>query len=92
MVLHFLRGWEDEAHIVYETLKDKFPKGNAGHPIFQFATVFFDEFKKSGDASYACKKVIEHVGSEDLDYLSYLGSRDHGSQSLIYVIENICPY
>jgi hypothetical protein len=91
MLLHILRGWLPEAQVVYNTLQEKFPDGQAGHFFAELATAFWDNYQLSNNIGESCGKAIEFASS-NLDILVYLGSYDHGWQSLIYEPEDICPF
>jgi hypothetical protein len=91
MLLHILRGWLPEAQVLYNTLQEKFPDGQAGHFFAELASAFWDEYQASRNIGESCGKAIEFA-STNPDILAYLGSYNHGWQSLSYTQEDICPF
>lgn len=92
LLLHLLRGWGNEAQIVYETLLEKFPEGKYGHGYAEMATEFWVEYQISQDIATACNKAISYATEHPDEILTYLGSSYHGAQSLYYRPKDVCPF
>jgi hypothetical protein len=91
MLLYFVRGWQQDAQIVYESLQDKFPEGQFGHEYAEMAKVFWDDYQSSQDISHACTQAVAYA-AQNPGILAYLGSDYHGWQSINYKPDDICPF
>jgi len=92
LLLHAVQGLQAEAQIVYETLQEKFPAGNVGHPYAELATVFWEEYSESGDIGLACEKAVEYAADYPYEILTDLGRTFYGSGQREYAPEDICPF
>lgn len=88
---HVARGWLADAKVVYDTLQRYFPAGAAGHEFAEMATLFWEEYNRSGDMASACAPVVAYAGEIPglFDDLGNVGTR---SQSHRYIPEDICPF
>lgn len=92
MVLHILRGWIEEAQTVYDTLQEKFPEGQVGHPFAEMATAFWNEYQVSENIEQACSRSIAYAAAHP-EILTYLGDTQHGLfHSIWYQPEYVCPF
>lgn len=91
MLLHVVRSYESDAGTVYNTLQQKFPDGNIGHPYVEMASTFWNEYQSSRNMTKSCGKAIQYA-AEHPEILIPLGSNYHGAQSKIYKPEDICPF
>ena len=92
MVLHISRGWLDEAQIVYNTLQDKFPEGQAGSPFAEMATAFWNKYQEAQDIEQACSQAVAYASTHP-EILFYLGAEHHGLvHSVWYEPEYVCPF
>jgi hypothetical protein len=87
---HLVRGWTGAAEGAYATLVERFPEGTVGHGFAEMAELLWTEYQMSADVEIACAKVVEYV-YEHQDLLEYLG-QNNGSQSHIYIPEDVCPF
>jgi hypothetical protein len=90
MLLHLLRGQENDAQIVYKTLLDEYSIENAGYPYVQLATEFWSEYQVSQDILLACDKAIMFAEQNE-GILIPLGN-NHGMFSRYYKPEMVCPF
>ncbi len=98
MLLHLQHGYESDAKIVYDTLQQKFPDGQAGHTYAELAATFWSDYQTNHDLKQACTKAIEFAASHKVAVLAYLGNIAgggyeyyyHGWQSHDYAPEDIC--
>ncbi len=88
MILHFVRGWDSDADIVYKTLKNKYPPENPGYPYVEMATIFWEEYHTSKILIMACDQAIAYADQYP-EILKPLGP--HGVFDLSYEPESICP-
>lgn len=91
ILLHLLRGEDKKAQDEYERMQLLFPPEETGHLFSDLATVLLNEYQSSGNLAQACTKVVAQAASFEEDFLPYLGSQEHGSQSHIYILRDICP-
>jgi hypothetical protein len=91
MLLHFARGYESDAMIVFNTLQQKFPKVNPGYPYVEMASTFMKEYQSTHSMTIACGVAIQYA-AKNPEILIPLGSDFHGWQSHIYKPEDVCPF
>lgn len=91
IVLHLLQGHTSAAQIVYDTLQEKFPAGNAGHPYAEMAAAFWASYQTTPQIASACAHAIAYAGQHP-EILIPLGSDYHGDQSRQYKPEDVCPF
>lgn len=91
MVLHALNGFQADAQVVYDTLQEKFPEGNAGHPYAEMATAFWEEFLTSKDIKLSCQKAIDYADAHP-EILTPLEGPVAGFWSQSYLPYDVCPF
>jgi hypothetical protein len=91
VALHAYLGEMDAATVQYNTLQQKFPAGDPGHPYVEMATAFWDAYQSSANMTTACAAAIEYA-AEHPEILIPLGSDYHGWQSHQYVPADVCPF
>lgn len=91
MLLHIAQGNEAEAGKTYDTLREKFSNDEYGRPYVEMATAFWNTYQSTHKMYDGCAAAIEYA-VENPDILIPLGSDYHGSQSHIYVPEDVCPF
>jgi tetratricopeptide (TPR) repeat protein len=98
MLLHILNDSFSDAEIIYKSIQDQFPEGDPAHLHAEMAQVFWDEYLASNNIGQSCSKVIKFVKFHPVELLFFLGNirgRNglyHGTQSLWYSPEDICPF
>jgi hypothetical protein len=90
-VLYLLNGWESDAEIVYTTLVEVYPEGEAGFVFAEAATAFWEEYQETNGIGAGCAQAVAVV-EENPDVLFYLGAEHHGQQSRIYTPVDVCPF
>ncbi|MBI5954699.1 MAG: hypothetical protein HY865_23830 [Chloroflexi bacterium] len=91
MLLHLVRGYETDAMTVFNTLEQKFPEGNPGHPYIEMANTFMKEYQSTHDIPASCVVAIQYA-TDNPEILVPLGSDYHGWQSHTYKPEDVCPF
>jgi hypothetical protein len=91
LLLHLLRGWNDDAETVFENLEMTYDVDSAGYPYVEMADVFWSIYTTSGDIGEGCSAVIEFVQRRP-ELLLPLGSSDHGLFTIQYEAYMVCPY
>ncbi len=91
MLLHALNGFQADAQVVYDTLQEKFPEGNAGHPYAEMAAAFWEEFLASKDMKLSCQKAIDYA-SDHANILTPLEGSVGGFWSRSYQPFDVCPF
>lgn len=91
MLLHLVQNHEPEATTVYNTLQKKFDRDPYGHPYVEMATAFWEAYQSTHKMYDGCAAAIQYA-AEHPEILTPLGSDYHGSQSHIYVPEDVCPF
>lgn len=91
MLLYIKQGWLSDAQVVLDTLERKYPAGNTGNAFAQMASGFWREYQASQNLRLACNQAIAYAATR-LELLSYLGSTDHGEQSIDYKPDDTCPF
>jgi hypothetical protein len=92
LVLHALRGADEPARAVYETLVEKFPPGQPGSAAAELARLFFAEYQSTGEAGAACRAALSQSGEAAREILPWLSSPHHGFQSPAYQVVDLCPF
>lgn len=91
MVIHLLKGYQNDAQVVYDTLREKFPTGSAGYPYVEMATLFWNEFLSSNDINLACQKTIEYASAHP-EILLPLNGPEFSFWSKQYLPVDVCPF
>ena len=92
MLLHLILGSSQEAQVVYETLKEKFPEGSSGYEFVLIASAVWDEYQASKDIESACARGIS-VAREHTEILKFLGGDYHNSwRDHMYESKDTCPF
>jgi hypothetical protein len=91
IILHTFLGETEAAQIKYDTLQQKFPEGDPGHPYVEMAIAFWDAYQSTHTMYDACAAAIQYA-DEHPEILIPLGSDYHGSQSHRYVPADVCPF
>jgi hypothetical protein len=96
MLLHIAQGHLPEAQTVYDTLQQKYPKGQTGNAYAEMATTFWDEYQASHNVEKGCNAAVKYAKEHPANILTYLGNSDSakvyfGDQSLVYNPADICP-
>jgi hypothetical protein len=91
IILHTFLGETEAAQIKYDTLQQKFPEGDPGHPYVEMAIAFWDAYQSTQKMYDACAAAIQYA-DEHPEILIPLGSDYHGSQSHRYVPADVCPF
>jgi len=91
LLLHLLRGWEDEAAVVYTELQTRYPAGQPGEGFAQAAAIFWQNYQSDSSIGPACTQVQDYI-RQHTDLLFYLGSDHHGWGAPIYDIWSVCPF
>jgi hypothetical protein len=92
MLIHVLTNDLGEAEKNYRQLLLDFPSDNAGYPIAEMATLFWDEYLTSKDVSKACGVSINFIGNQR-DVLILL--RGNTTSQNIHYDRNpneVCPF
>lgn len=89
MILHLIRGWDNDAEIVYKNLIELYPKDTNGYPYVEMATEFWNEYQISKDFYNACEKAIEYTQENEV-ILEPFGW--HGLHYYSYLPANVCPF
>ncbi len=91
MLLYLVQNHEPEATTVYNTLQKKFGSDQYAHPYVEMATAFWEAYQSTHKMYDGCAAAIQYA-AEHPEILTPLGSDYHGSQSHIYVPEDVCPF
>ncbi len=91
VLLHLAQNHEPEATTVYNTLQKKFSNDQYGHPYAEMATAFWEAYQSTHKMYDGCAAAIQYA-AEHLEILTPLGSDYHGSQSHMYVPDDVCPF
>jgi hypothetical protein len=91
MLLHTLLGFQADAQVVYDTLQEKFPEGNAGHSYAEMAAAFWEEYLASRDIRLSCQKAIDYASAHP-DILTPLEGPPGGFWSRSYQPFDVCPF
>jgi hypothetical protein len=91
VLLHLVQNQESEATTVYNTLQQKFSSDQYGRPYAEMATAFWEAYQSTHKMYDGCAAAIQYA-AEHPEILTPLGSDYHGSQSHIYVPEDVCPF
>jgi hypothetical protein len=91
VLLHLVQNHEPEATTVYNTLQQKFSDDQYGRPYAEMATTFWNAYQSTHKMYDGCAAAIQYA-AEHPEILTPLGSDYHGSQSHIYVAEDVCPF
>ena len=92
MLLHILRGWDNDAGTVYKTIFNSFPPGHDGYIVAEISQRFWDTYEAFQDVGLACENVTEFIVDHKDELLPVLGDSIHGSQSHQYTETDICPF
>jgi hypothetical protein len=92
MLLHAVQGNQSPAQVVFDTLQEKFPVGSIGYAYAEMATVFWEEYSKSGDVGVACEGAISYAADHPRETLVFLGRSFYGLGQREYTPEDICPF
>lgn len=97
LLLHVIQGDLASAQHVYETLQEKFPKGEAGYLYVEMAKAFWEEYRSSGSTREACAPAIRYAEDHQSDIFAHLGNSgldyySHGVQSHYYLPWDLCPF
>jgi len=91
MLIHLVQNHESDATTVYNTLQEKFGNDQYGHPYVEMGTAFWEAYQSAHKMYDGCAAAIQYA-AEHPEILIPLGSDYHGSQSHIYVAEDVCPF
>jgi hypothetical protein len=91
MLLHLLQGNDLEAETSYKTLQQKFGNDPYGRPYYEMAIEFRNAYQSTHKMYDGCTAAIQYA-AEHPEILTPLGSDYYGSQSHIYVPEDVCPF
>jgi hypothetical protein len=91
LLLHLLRGWNDDAETVFENLEMTYDVDSAGYPYVEMAEVFWSIYTTSVDIGEGCSAAIEFI-QRSPELLLPLGSSDHGLFTIQYEAYMMCPY
>jgi len=91
MILHLLEGQPESAQIVYDTLLQKFPLGNAGYPYAEMATLFWSEYQSSQDIGLACSSAVAYAAAHP-EILAPLTGPEFSAWNRIYKPSDVCPF
>lgn len=78
LLINAIGGAGDAAEVVYQTLQDKFPKGEPGHSYAEIATAFWEQYQIANDLEDACQAVgksavaLELYPGHEIDNLCYI--------------------
>jgi len=82
---------ESDATTVYNTLQEKFGNNQYGRPYAEMATEFWNAYQPTHKIYDGCAAAIDYAVKHS-EILIPLGSDYHGSQSHIYVPDDVCPF
>jgi hypothetical protein len=82
---------ESDATSTYNTLQQEFGNDPFGVPYVEMASVFWEAYQSTHNMYDGCAAAIQYA-VEHPEILTPLGSDYHGSQSHIYVPEDVCPF
>jgi hypothetical protein len=95
-LLHIVQNHLSDAQTVYDTLQQKFPKGQPGFIYAEMAKAFWETYQSTHNIQQACSQAIDYANQNPAVLQTYIGDRKgesfHGSQSLYYKPEDICPF
>jgi hypothetical protein len=91
MLLHLMQNHESEATTTYNTLQQEFGNDLYARPYVEMASAFWEAYQSTHKMYDGCAPAIQYA-VEHPDILIPLGSDYHGSQSHIYVPEDVCPF
>jgi hypothetical protein len=91
MLLHLIRGYQQEAKIVYDTLQEKFPERNAGYPYAEMAKLFWLDYTSSHDLGLSCKAAVNYARTHP-EILTPLTGSEYGFWNRTYLSSDVCPF
>jgi len=91
MLLHISRGYQKEARVVYDTLQELFPEGNAGHSFAEMGRLFWVEYSNSENMKLACQQAIDYADAHP-EILIPLNGPEFSFWSKQYLPADVCPF
>jgi len=91
MLIQLAQEDESGALTTYNNLQEKFGNDPYGRPYAEMASAFWEAYQSTHKMYDGCAAAI-HYSVEHPEILIPLGSDYHGSQSHIYVPEDVCPF
>jgi hypothetical protein len=91
MLLQLVQNQESDATSTYNTLQQEFGNDPFGVPYVEMASVFWEAYQSTHNMYDGCAAAIQYA-VEHPEILTPLGSDYDGSQSHIYVPEDVCPF
>ena len=91
ILLHLAQNHASDANTTYNTLQQQFGTDQYARPYVEMATAFWEAYQSAYKMYDGCAATIQYA-VEHPEILIPLGSDYHGSQSHIYVPEDVCPF
>jgi hypothetical protein len=91
MLLQLVQNQESEATTTYNTLRQEFGNDPYARPYVEMASAFWEAYQSTHKMYNGCAAAIQYA-VEHPEILTPLGSDYHGSQSHIYVPDDVCPF
>lgn len=66
LLINAIGGAGDAVEVVYQTLQDKFPKGEPGHSYAEIATAFWEQYQVTNDLEEACQAAGKSAAALEL--------------------------
>jgi hypothetical protein len=91
MLLQLVQDHESDANTTYNILQKEFSSDPYARPYVEMASAFWEAYLSTHKMYDGCAATIQYA-VEHPEILTPLGSDYHGSQSHIYVPDDVCPF
>jgi hypothetical protein len=92
MLIQLVQNQEIDATTTYNTLQQEFGDDPYGSPYVEMASAFWEAYQSTAHSVYdGCAAAIQYA-VEHPEILTPLGSDYHGSQSHVYMPDDVCPF
>jgi hypothetical protein len=96
LLIDLLEGQTSKATRLYDYLQASYPTGHPGYIFATLASAFWTEYQSTRQIGAACFQAAQFASDRHDDVFYYLGNYGnddfHGSFSLSYTPESICPF